>query len=1132
MRFNSFKYIPFIVCLLFSTLSFAEESANVSTEATSSSNQSYAITASGGNNAGGQTAQADQFSGAVTYSIPIPLPPARGSVQPQLSLDYNSHRKNANSWVGYGWEMDLGAIERTASQGHIDYENGTTFQARLAGQTETLELKSANISNASDYGISVPTGAVIDLYRSKIESAFNYYFYIHHSAMDYGWVVIDKSGTRYFYGTDVYSREQKLCTGGSSCLKVSKWYLKKVVDTNQNELNVTYNRYRNISQIVYQDITVEFNFTLQNKFPVFRQSFVLQKGYKLADIIVKSNSTRLQKFSFTYDQSNWNGISFLNSIQQYGKIDVADLPATSFEYYDEASLSWSTTSYDRQASVNNSTGNHQGYIDNYLQLMDMNGDGLKDKVVAYEGTDQIHVYYNDGNDFVYVNGKSDWTDPFGATICPATSTKCKGKLFSYYSGIPSPGQWVYIMDMNGDSLPDRVRAQPSPSGNPDEAIFEISFHNGTGWNSTLETWNDPYVGEYAGMTTDEVFFMDMNGDGLIDRVYGVGEHATRKFHVHYNTGTGFDPNPTVWEDPVIQLDIYSGVAGKLSASDESTAGGVYGTIRDFNGDGLPDRLYQAELTDSTTGVLIGTGWTIFLNLNGLEWAQGTSSSTGGVTIDGHEVLFVLDNQSEYKAYINKKQDLMDMNGDGYLDLVLGFPDDQNFKIYFYSGMEPGKSYSEYTNGITISDPVQDPNPDDWNGTGYIQNTHSGDRTDHGDYLHTFIMDVDGDGFPDRVSTDPRGTTLSRSFKVYPLQMNAVAFSETNALWNNPQVNQPAGKLKGVDTGTGSISKIEYLPSTWPRRWSTNFSGLPLNHRFLPFNLWLGFKMYALDYSLTTSEAGPEALRYPGMRWTRNDYYGGHFFIRRPTSTQDKFTQFNGFQTVTTTTQKGVAETWKDFSNTTIFYQALGDVETVDPLDQSVFVSSAYTHFALSGKPYYKTTEEDGINLSVEVSDYTVLNAAATGNFECNDPDPCIPQLTTQTKTVRESGSANTRTTQVTFEYDAWNNPTIQTHKDSAGNRLIVQETEYYDYTDFDPTLHLRDRPYIQRKTDGSTTYKYKEFAYDSVGNPVEEKWQVTSTDMATVTRQFNSNGTVKQMTDADGVTKYFTYDSDGLFPHI
>ncbi len=58
------------------------------------------------------------FTGAATYSYPIQLPPGAGGWQPSLALIYNSQVvDNANSmtqasWVGMGWSLDTGYIQR------------------------------------------------------------------------------------------------------------------------------------------------------------------------------------------------------------------------------------------------------------------------------------------------------------------------------------------------------------------------------------------------------------------------------------------------------------------------------------------------------------------------------------------------------------------------------------------------------------------------------------------------------------------------------------------------------------------------------------------------------------------------------------------------------------------------------------------------------------------------------------------------------------------------------------------------------------------------------------------------------------------------------------------------------------
>ena len=50
------------------------------------------------------------FTGAVNYKVPIQVPPGRGGVAPNLSLKYSSYQ--GNGWVGVGWGLDMGAIQR------------------------------------------------------------------------------------------------------------------------------------------------------------------------------------------------------------------------------------------------------------------------------------------------------------------------------------------------------------------------------------------------------------------------------------------------------------------------------------------------------------------------------------------------------------------------------------------------------------------------------------------------------------------------------------------------------------------------------------------------------------------------------------------------------------------------------------------------------------------------------------------------------------------------------------------------------------------------------------------------------------------------------------------------------------
>src|SRR5262249_21135317 len=132
----------------------------------------------------------------------------------------------------------------------------------------------------------------------------------------------------------------------------------------------------------------------------------------------------------------------------------------------------------------------------YSQLMDMNGDGLPDRVI-HGG-----VQLNDGQAF---GSQAYWG----------------------YDGYPELLDVVYgnyttqLIDLNGDCLPDRVVSNG-------DGTYTVYFNTGrrfapvgatwsnvsttgngtSGW-SNLQSW-DAY--------TTKTMFIDMNGDGLVDRV--------------------------------------------------------------------------------------------------------------------------------------------------------------------------------------------------------------------------------------------------------------------------------------------------------------------------------------------------------------------------------------------------------------------------------------------------------------------------------------------------------------------------------------------------------------------------------------------------------------------------------------
>jgi hypothetical protein len=60
---------------------------------------------------GSDTALPDLFSGTMTYKIPIEVPAGRNGMKPDIALKYRSI--NGNGWIGVGWELELGSIQRS-----------------------------------------------------------------------------------------------------------------------------------------------------------------------------------------------------------------------------------------------------------------------------------------------------------------------------------------------------------------------------------------------------------------------------------------------------------------------------------------------------------------------------------------------------------------------------------------------------------------------------------------------------------------------------------------------------------------------------------------------------------------------------------------------------------------------------------------------------------------------------------------------------------------------------------------------------------------------------------------------------------------------------------------------------------
>jgi len=134
-------------------------------------------------------AQTSLFTGAATYSMPFWTPPGPGGFQPSLALSYNSQvvdRATAltqASFVGMGWSLDSGAIERDF-HGTMDYLGDDTFTINVNGLSERL------LPGTDGY------------YHTASESFWRITWDTNANV----WYAWDTSGTKYTFGETLDSR--------------------------------------------------------------------------------------------------------------------------------------------------------------------------------------------------------------------------------------------------------------------------------------------------------------------------------------------------------------------------------------------------------------------------------------------------------------------------------------------------------------------------------------------------------------------------------------------------------------------------------------------------------------------------------------------------------------------------------------------------------------------------------------------------------------------------------------------------------------------------------------------------------------------------------------------------------------
>lgn len=706
----------------------------------------------------------DMFTGRLGYEIPIFVAPARQGTEPRIALGYNSG--NGNDWCGVGWDLDVGFIQRDTRFG-VPTSDAAGFTFSVGGKAGNLVY----IAGTE--------------YRSRIEGAFVLFEY-----SGGFWKATDQDGTEYLFGQTAGSRQ----VGGFGTFR---WSLNKVTDKNGNVTEYEYTTDQGrlyLSKILYnKNATFPANLSVEFE-PIYRSDTIssaisgrLVTTAKLLDTIssyatIEGVKQLVRRYKLTYSPSQYTGRSLLWKVKEIGNNGVSSLPEQVFTYsqqqfgFNAGFDVWPLAADDSRYQAPNASISGS-FSRTVTSLIDLNGDGYLDRVS--ESTDSPFVVsyfrYGQGTGAGF-NGFINWS---GLQVPPGENTS--GVQWGGVGAWTGQGAISQLVDLDADGRPERVLWDISPSanlwfvqrntGNNFGGYYNISLEDGGYGASYYAISRSEAPGGMSGFNSEVVSLLDINGDGLPDRLMRKSEASLKVWPGRLNaSGLLYFGNMETWPIPSGYLDMeYSGVrGGSREMFDPALRTVIYHDLIDINGDGLPDRVISPSYGASVYKVQLNTGRAAqgFVD-SPTDWGPLAGPSSDHRAVGASRAFFPAKHLVAWA----------DINTDGLPDRVI--EDSPNISYQLNTGSGFG-TLTPFT-GVA-PDPKFDANhnaPRGWHlaASGYSIG-------------HSEFVDVTGDGIPDRVNLDS-GASPS-------------AIRVQRALGGKPDL------LKTIENGIGGDLTIEYL----------------------------------------------------------------------------------------------------------------------------------------------------------------------------------------------------------------------------------------------------------------------------------------------------------------------------------
>ncbi|MDM8537115.1 toxin TcdB middle/N-terminal domain-containing protein [Desulfobacterales bacterium HSG17] len=302
--------------------------------------------------------------------------------------------------------------------------------------------------------------------------------------------------------------------------------------------------------------------------------------------------------------------------------------------------------------------------------MDFNRDGLVD-IVRANSSSVLDGKWNIGTEF---EGKFEIPLPIDDVWIRRVQAPDDAK------DPKAPNVKQTFLDINGDGYPDLVKRAKDHFGNGKHA-WHIWRNTGTGFVE-FGYWavENQWLEEFESDEQDvELTTADLNADGLVDIIWGKDKNNWR---VYFNTGSRFVDSshwfktpadnagnwapPGLGDDDIVEID---------KSEKKDKAANTSRIFADFNGDGLPDLVeatdhHCVERGSAPFECLNSAGcgtWEVYLNKGfgftpAIDWIMPVCDEyVRDYTYDDD------DDPEDRHTYV--RRDMMDMNGDGCLDVV-------------------------------------------------------------------------------------------------------------------------------------------------------------------------------------------------------------------------------------------------------------------------------------------------------------------------------------------------------------------------------------------------------------------------------------------------------------------------------